>query len=94
MHVAGDDATNVVQANADGTVNIGVSGANPTIDVNQFEVGDQGLGVVNHANGTVNVNGANNLVISQKAAGDATYNLSDGHVDRRTLTLIVLVFIP
>ena len=78
LHIAGDDASSAARANADGTVNIGVAGGNPTIDVNQFEVGDQGLGAVNHSNGTMNVNGANNLVIGQVSAGNGTYNLDGG----------------
>ena len=70
--------------NADGTLNLGTaSGPTVALETTQFEVGRQGTGVVNHVNADVdvNVNGANNLVISQYSDGYATYNMIGGTLD-------------
>ena len=86
VFVGGDGGNqNDNSPNANGILNIDVAGSDPggttlSFDVNQLEVGRHNIGVVNQGGATVTVNGANNLVLSQYANGEGTYNLSAGNL--------------
>ncbi len=84
LYLGGDPSGNATFApNADGTFNLGTATAAPTLNAKQIEVGRHGLGVFNHTDGDVTLTSAN-LVISQFADGDGTYNMQAG-----TLTTVV-----
>ncbi|HUT34518.1 MAG TPA: autotransporter-associated beta strand repeat-containing protein [Planctomycetota bacterium] len=79
LYIGGTTTTGAGDApNANGTFTLGTSTTAPVLSTGQFEVGRHATGIMNHVNGTVYVNGANNLVISQYAGGNATYNMMGG----------------
>ena len=79
IYVGGEGSTSATAApNANGTFNIGDGVSSPVLNARQFEVGRHGVGVVNQKSGTVTVHGDHNLVVSQYANGDGTYNMMDG----------------
>jgi hypothetical protein len=79
LYVGGTNSSSANAApNANGTLNIGTATTSPSLSTGQFEVGRHAMGVVNQISGTVNVSGANNLVISQYSGGNATYNMQGG----------------
>ncbi|HOD82789.1 MAG TPA: PEP-CTERM sorting domain-containing protein, partial [Phycisphaerae bacterium] len=79
--VGGTDTTGANDApHADGTMVIGSASTSPVLNLGQFEIGRHNVGVVTQNSGTVSVNGANNLVLSQYANGNGTYNMTGGEL--------------
>jgi len=79
--VGGTDTTGANDApNADGTMVIGSATTSPVLNLGQFEIGRHNVGMVTQNSGTVSVNGDYNLVLSQYANGNGTYNMAGGEL--------------